>query len=278
MKMSNKLHSGIPAQAGFTLVELAIVLVIIGLIISSVLVGQDLVRSAELRASVTQYESFNSAVGTFRGKYNGIPGDVTGATSYGFTGNGNADGDLLTATTTPNLIATSENIYFWNHLGSSGAALISGSYLGNAIVTSTNIATLLPAAKAGNYWGVFAGQTSDTAEVDSSTAESGSNFYILGVTGDVSTTGVYTTTATLTPLEAKNIDDKVDDGKPGSGIVRARGAHISLPDTEPTAAAASTSTTTCVGGNATYVGNASSEAYATQATTAYCTLRFKMPF
>src|SRR5579872_6907625 len=85
-------------ESGFTLVELSIVLVIIGLIISSVLVGQDLIRSAELRATVTQLEGYNAAVGTFRGKYNGLPGDVAGAVNYGFASNGNGDGILSPST------------------------------------------------------------------------------------------------------------------------------------------------------------------------------------
>ena len=60
---------------GFTLIELSIVLVIIGLIVGGVLVGQDLIKAAEIRATVSQVEGYNSAVNTFRLKYNGLPGD-----------------------------------------------------------------------------------------------------------------------------------------------------------------------------------------------------------
>ena len=49
-------------QKGFTLVELAIVLIIIGLIVSSVLVGQNIIRAAELRATTTQLNKFQTAV------------------------------------------------------------------------------------------------------------------------------------------------------------------------------------------------------------------------
>lgn len=265
MKMSHKTEysrsgRGIISQAGFTLVELAIVLVIIGLIISSVLVGQDLVRGAELRAAITQYDSYNAAVGTFRGKYNGLPGDIAGATNYGFVGNGDSNGALLGSTS----LAAAENVYFWNHLGSSGAALIPGTYPGTAVV-STTIDTQLPATKAGNYWGVY--------------TASGVNYYYLGVIGG--TAGVYATTNTLTPIEAQNIDTKVDDGKPARGIVQAKVTHASNADTAITTTAglghagATPGGAFCTVGAATYTAVA---VYNTTATTTECNLRFKMPF
>ena len=56
-------------------------LVIIGLIVGGVLVGQDLIRAAETRAQITQFEKYQSAVNTFRGKFNAIPGDMNVATA-----------------------------------------------------------------------------------------------------------------------------------------------------------------------------------------------------
>lgn len=266
------------SQYGFTLVELSIVLVIIGLIVSSVLVGQTLVRSAELRATLTQLESFNAAVGAFRGKYNGLPGDVPGATNFGFTGNGNSNGVLYAASSATGMAGTRENNYFWNHLGSSGAALIPGVYTGNVDLTSTiaTISAALPAAKAGNFWGVFAGPATTTAEAATSGSESGSNYYILGVTGDA-TAGAFTTTATLTPLEAQSLDLKVDDGKPSSGTVRARGAGTDAPDTVPTSAVVG-DVSTCVNWVATsYTTSPGTNTYATKGAGPLCTLRFRMP-
>src|SRR3954466_4808654 len=82
---------------GFTLIELSIVLVIIGLIIGSVLVGQDLIEAATIRATVSQLEKYKTAVGTFRTKYNALPGDIKSseATGFGFyaRGGGMGDGD-----------------------------------------------------------------------------------------------------------------------------------------------------------------------------------------
>jgi prepilin-type N-terminal cleavage/methylation domain-containing protein len=57
-------------RAGFTLIELAIVLVIIGLIVGGILVGQDLINAAAVRAQVSQIEKYQTAVHTFQTKYN----------------------------------------------------------------------------------------------------------------------------------------------------------------------------------------------------------------
>ncbi len=70
--------------AGFTLIELSIVLVIIGLLIGGVLVGRDLVNSAALRAQISQIEKYNTAVNTFRVKYGYLPGDIPSPAASGF--------------------------------------------------------------------------------------------------------------------------------------------------------------------------------------------------
>jgi prepilin-type N-terminal cleavage/methylation domain-containing protein len=61
--------------AGFTLIELSIVLVIIGLVVGGITVGRDLIKAAEIRKEVADLTSYDAAVNTFRTKYNGIPGD-----------------------------------------------------------------------------------------------------------------------------------------------------------------------------------------------------------
>src|SRR5689334_20830022 len=70
------------SESGFTLIELSIVLVIIGLIVGGVLVGQDMIKAAQIRATVAQIEKYNTAVNTFRNKYNALPGDMSNPTYF----------------------------------------------------------------------------------------------------------------------------------------------------------------------------------------------------
>lgn len=232
---------------GFTLVELSIVLLIIALIITSVLVGQDLVRNAELRATVRQYENFTSAVGTFRTKYNGLPGDISGATNYGFVGNGNNNGVLVGDT-----VLDTENVYFWNHLGATGAELIAGTYSG-VVATTSNLNVITPSVKAGvGNWGVYADTTN------------GINYYILGLTTPAAAASLDTADS-LTPLDAKYIDSKIDDGMPNRGFVNA-GIGGALAYTAPNTDCATATTSSGV-----YMTTTK-----TAAATIACTLRFKM--
>ncbi len=94
---NSKGTSNSAAIQGFTLVELAIVLVVIGLIAGGVLVGRDLINAAGVRAQVGQIEKYQTAVNAFRLKYNGLPGDLlaSDAVQLGFVARagGASDGD-----------------------------------------------------------------------------------------------------------------------------------------------------------------------------------------
>ena len=79
-------------QSGFTLIELSIVMVIVGLIASGVLFGRDLIRSAELRGDLSAVEKFDTAINTFRLKYNCIPGNCANAQDF-LAGANDGDGD-----------------------------------------------------------------------------------------------------------------------------------------------------------------------------------------
>jgi prepilin-type N-terminal cleavage/methylation domain-containing protein len=212
---------------GFTLIELAIVLVIIGLIVAGVLVGQDLIRAAEVRAAVGQYEKFNTAINTFRTKYNGMPGDLLAVQAAsvempartGVVGHGDGNG-LLEGCSAGAMVAGCETLLVWTDL--TRANVIDGIYStatdALTAVTSAELSQYFPPAKLGNgnYWTVF--------------SASGFNYYQLGGISSTDASGDYTLVYTITPIEAYNIDGKLDDGSPNTGVVRAKGQTAALND------------------------------------------------
>ena len=96
-----------PSCNGFTLIELSIVLVIIGLIVGGVLVGRDLIYAAQWRRTMSDIEQFKTAITTFRGKYNCIPGDCPNAYDFfsancGFNGAAGVNAAIDTSCTNMN--------------------------------------------------------------------------------------------------------------------------------------------------------------------------------
>jgi prepilin-type N-terminal cleavage/methylation domain-containing protein len=228
------------SQHGFTLIELSIVLVIIGLIVGGVLVGQDLIKAAALRAQVAQIEKYNAAINTFRNKYNAVPGDMIPAiastfgllqlapVSVGLQGMGDGNGLLEDGATVgggPNSNQFAGEIStFWRHL--SDANLVDGSFgiNGNSAISGTGLVSgrpggavssipqSIPAAKLGRGLSVTV------------ISGRGQNFFILMPITKISAAGLYAVGSLgMTPLEAQNIDAKIDDGAPNTGIVLAQG-------------------------------------------------------
>lgn len=105
---------------GFTLVELSVVLVIIGLIIGAVLLGRDLIKAAEIRAAISELANIQTALVMFEDKYKALPGDMSDATAYwpGVTSNG--DGDWYFGGGGTDIAKNQEGGYLWHHLGLSG--------------------------------------------------------------------------------------------------------------------------------------------------------------
>lgn len=242
--MKTTSHS--PNQAGFTLIELSIVLVIIGLIAGGVLVGQDLIKAAEIRSQVDQIESYDAAVNTFRGKYNGIPGDMNG-TNFGFevtgrgttTGLGDGNGLIQTsASTATNLAAyAGEPSVFFEHLSQASLIKEAINQAGYAAAAITISDTTMPSAKLGRGNRFFV------------TSLNGLNYYVIaGISGATTAAGAYNAVAdAMSPNEAFQIDTKMDDGVPNTGIVR----PITLNAATPTSIAAAGETSATDAGNAT---------------------------
>jgi len=224
-------------QKAFSLIELSIVLVILGLLTGGILAGQSLIRAAELRAVSTEFSRYHTAIQTFRDKYFAIPGDFRDATRFwqrqsssncttnssatvntAGTCDGSGDG-LITQGAAVSVSA--EFAQFYRQLALAG--LIEGSYSGLAgpsnvwhAVPGQNV----PASKLANAtWAAVWWQT----QPGSSTMLFNGNYGNTLVIGKATT--AEPSDGILKPEEAWNIDTKTDDGKPatGSTVVRGRG-------------------------------------------------------
>ena len=111
---------------GFTLVELSIVIVIIGLIVAGVTAGQNLIISSKIQSQISQLNKYNVAVNTFNLEYGAIPGDFANANQY-WTGATVGDGNgRMTHHGDEASTVSNENIKFFEHL--SLAKLVEGTY------------------------------------------------------------------------------------------------------------------------------------------------------
>ncbi len=211
------------------------VLVILGLLTGGILAGQALVRNAELRAGMREYEVYAVAIKSFRDKYFEVPGDMMNATRFwgrmnsgsdcvsnssaALASNGACDGNgdgLLGGASAAN--RPGEIAQFWRHLAAAG--LIEGRYSGTAGTASGThcvIGTDCPKSRMRNAgWGAW---TLGNYPGDSAIyAMDYGNVLTLGA----QSVNAYPLSYALTTSEAWNIDSKFDDGKPASGKIIAR--------------------------------------------------------
>jgi prepilin-type N-terminal cleavage/methylation domain-containing protein len=223
---------------GFTLIEISIVLVIVGLLVGGILVGRDLIKTAEIRATISQIDKLKAATNVFRLKYNALPGDMlpAQAANFGFfelqsggaqglgDNNGiieNGAGGASCGVPQPNdNLFAGEIMVFWNHL--SAAELIEGHFMDVSDIDVVNciannevdISRVIPAAKIGRTLRITV------------VSGSGANYFaMLPILGEGEMfAGAYTIgTSGMTPIETESMDRKMDDGRPENGSVIAIG-------------------------------------------------------
>lgn len=193
-------------QKGFTLVEIAIVLVIIGLLLGGILKGQEMITQAKIKNVIADFSGISAAYYAYQDRYRAIPGDDAGSTRWGLTppasaGNGSVQGTYNSTT------ADDESRLWWDHLRRAGFVAGSGQQQPlNAVV------------------GIMGVQTGDGASPPS-TALGGFSSLIM-------------CSANLPDKIAIAVDAQMDDGLPNAGSVRAQLQTTNNPNIAATAAPA----------------------------------------
>lgn len=174
-------------QNGFTLIELAIVLVIIGLLLGGVLKGQELINSARVKSLATEFKNIQVFVYGYQDRFRAIPGDDRAAVAHvAATNNGDGDGIIEGAWNA----AAGESFNFWQHVRLAGFA--PGS-------TNLGDATYAPQNTAGGRIGI----------------QSINGFAIAGLQGTF-----VVCSAAIQGRFAEQLDVAMDDGVTDTGDVR----------------------------------------------------------
>src|SRR5437762_6623740 len=117
-------------EAGFTLVEIAIVLVIIGLLLGGILKGQEMITQAKIKNAINDFNGVAVAVTSYQDRYRALPGDDPNATArWTVQAPASGDGNGVIAGKYNDVDLTKESHLFWQHLRIAGfvAGLTTGS-------------------------------------------------------------------------------------------------------------------------------------------------------
>ncbi len=186
------------SESGFTLVELAVVMIIIGLLVGGILKGQEMIANAQVTSTIAQAKAIDAATGTFRDIYDSFPGDMAGAGTrlVGCTG-----ACAPTSTTGDSILSTAP----FGTMANDSAAFF--PQLEAADLLSGVNGSVLPSEISGSNWSVG---YSNGAAVGLLATPRGGHYITLD-------------SATITPLEAARMDRKVDDGAANTGSAGGQG-------------------------------------------------------
>ena len=204
MKVLSKGFSrkGFRKHQGFTLVELAIVLTIIGIIMGAVLKGQELIWNAKVKRLQNQIKEFQTAFYTYYDKYGYYPGDdPTASSRWSNAPNGNGNGFVEGGYCS----GDEESCYIWRHLRY--ANIISGN------PNETNPNVLLPKHVFGGHVDMFTGTYT---------------------VGGQTRSGLWITLRNLEASAAAALDRAIDDGRCDTGsMARYSGASCNNDGSYP---------------------------------------------
>jgi len=214
--------------AGFSLLEMSIVLVIIGVITGGILLGKSMLMTSRLQTVMTDANNYITAVGNFKQQYQALPGDFSNATSLwgtdsvncpsggGATGTCNGNGDGMISGTGG---TTYEIFRLWQHLYLAGLinqkmSGVTGPLNSYQAIAGTNVPI---ASVEGGSWGIeWLGGGATTNNVNA--------YYFPGFLGNTLLLGAAGASGggsgILTADQAASIDTKMDDGMPATGKVR----------------------------------------------------------
>jgi len=265
-------------QQGFTLIELSILMIIVGLIIAGILSGKDLITNSQIRAVILQDKQFDQAVSAFKDQYGGLPGDylpADGTAGVNFTLNGksvtagNGDSQVTDggASTSGYAKPTGELFWFW-------ADLLAGNYIGTQISTTMPTLASLKSLSAAQIYNL---QLFPQSKLGRNSVWVAFNvgaipYYQLGAISTDANSYMVSAETALTPFEASSIDTKIDDGFGDNGVVQAMGAGAGAGvalDVTP-----ATNGTSGQSGKCLVTGTAGAQVYNTVLTSPACQLRF----